>query len=142
LLSEVNCSIAVFESVSSSLKSLEECSNKTAANASEQIYKRIFQELAKSPHMFGCPLPCKRITYELRILYFHQNSIGSFVQKSKFWLFIYPSSTIIEDQVKLCYCALYLILRLARKFCLDSSSICQNQISTSIVYSYLLIGLE
>jgi hypothetical protein len=113
LLSEVNCSIAVFESVSSSLKSLQECSNKTAANASEQIYKRIFQELANRPHTFGCPLPCRHITYELRILYFHNNSIGPIIPKSKFWLFIYPSSTIIEDEVKLCYCALYLILKLA-----------------------------
>jgi hypothetical protein len=113
LLSEVNCSIAVFESIASSLNSLKECSNEATAKVSEHIYKRIFQELANRPHMFGCPLPCRRITYELRILYFHNNSIGSIIPKSKFWLFIYPSSTIIEDEVKLCYCALYLYLKLA-----------------------------
>jgi hypothetical protein len=125
LLSEVNCSIAIFESVSASLKSLKECSNKTAANASEHIYQRMFQNLTYTPQMFGCPLPCLRIIYERKVFYFHENFIGSEIPESNFSLIIYPSSSIIEDQVKLCCSALYLLLRLAFKVCVGYSSLCQ-----------------
>ncbi len=125
MLSKVNCSIAIFESVSASLKSLKECSNKTAASASEHIYHMMFLNFTYTTEMFGCPLPCLRITYGLKVFYFHENSIGSEIPESNFSLTIYQSSRIIEDQVKLCCSALYLLLSLAFKVCVGYSSLCQ-----------------
>jgi hypothetical protein len=96
------------------LKSLKECSNQADANATESIYKKEFISLIMSPQMFGCPLPCKRISYGLDVSYYHNNSYHSDNRKHNFILYIYPSLDldIIEDQVNIYYSALYTITHL------------------------------
>ena len=97
---KINCSIPIFDAISESEKTyLEECSTKEDAVRVEKIYKKIYYDFRLRPESAGCPLPCTRIRYELHVSYFHQNSGDPAVHKSKFLLYIYPSSNFIEDQV-------------------------------------------
>jgi hypothetical protein len=96
---EVNCSIAIFESISSDVKSMKECSSATEARIVEEIYKSVFVDLVMNPQQYGCPLPCTRISYELDLNYFHENSLEDEMLNSNFTLFFYATSPIIEDQV-------------------------------------------
>jgi hypothetical protein len=78
---------------------MKECSSTTEARIVEEIYKSVFVDLVKNPQQYGCPLPCTRISYELDVNYYHENSLEDEFSNSNFTLFIFPTSRIIEDQV-------------------------------------------
>lgn len=97
---KINCSIPIFDTISESAKSyLEECATRDDAERVQNIYIFLYREFRGKPESFGCPLPCTRISYDLHVSYFHQNSGDLTLQKSKFLLYIYSSSNFIEDQV-------------------------------------------
>ena len=96
----INCSIPVFDAISVDSKTLfEECPTRADAKRTEKIYEKLYFDLRERPESFGCPMPCTRVTYDLHVSYYHENTADPVSQESNFTLLFYSSSNFIEDQV-------------------------------------------
>ena len=98
---KTKCSIPIFDAISDAVKTYyEECPTKDDAKMVESTYTELYSNFKARPDSFGCLLPCTRISFDLDISYFHENSGDPMVNDSNFSLFTYPGSNFIEDQVE------------------------------------------
>ncbi len=104
LIHSVNCSIASFDQISENKPALKECENPEIAKEAQEMYYNLMTKLAKEPHLNGCPLPCKRVTYDLDVTYYHENIRGPTPTTDKieanFTLYFFTRFALIEEQVE------------------------------------------
>ena len=101
LKTRINCSIPIFDALAEAAKTdYRECPTQYEAKLMEKAYTELFYKFRERPESFGCPLPCTRISYDIDMSYYHENSGDPQLQKSNFSLFIYPNANFIEDQVE------------------------------------------
>ena len=100
----MNCSIAPFDQISENKPALKECDNPEIAKKVQVMYFNLTERLAKEPHLNGCPLPCTRVTFDLDVTYYHENTRGppppSDESEANFTLYFFTRSALIEEQVE------------------------------------------
>ena len=72
---KINCTVADMKQIIPNHSTMPECNNRVDA---DQAYWAFIELLAKfTPKLweFGCPIPCRRVKYQLKFIYYHKNNL-------------------------------------------------------------------
>ena len=102
---KLNCSVFHLETMHDGNTNLTECNSKQSAKEAIRLLKDTQFEISQNPLRFGCPLPCFRISYEVDVNYYHENTVGEFMKDdyqmlSNFSVFFFSRSLWIEERIE------------------------------------------
>ena len=100
----INCKILDMNMFIPHNSALAECSNDTVADAVYWAFGISVNSFVKQSSNFGCPVPCKQISYALNLNYFHKNTIvlPSFFagKENSFFLSTSYSTFDVEERIE------------------------------------------
>ena len=105
LRSSINCTIAELKNIIPNKETLTECKNETIAHNIYWNSAYSINSFTHKPWLFGCPVPCKQLTYKILIEHYHKNNYmldGNMMQESKHYytLMVNNPSATVEEQIE------------------------------------------
>ena len=101
----ISCAIPDLKVITPDDGVMEECSNQSIAWDTFWMYEQILGDFSQQPWRYGCPQPCKIVTYKIRLEYFHKNNIMRSVDmpnisNGQFLLFTYYSALAVQERIE------------------------------------------
>ena len=104
--SQINCSIADIKQIVPTNTTLKECNDSSEALNVYWLYIDLLADFITDPSKFGCPIPCRQTSYQIKINYYHKNNVILRQQQLEtnssghFNLFVYYSSFTVEEKIE------------------------------------------
>ena len=102
---KLNCSVFFLEKFHEGKTNLTACDSKETAKAPARLLKDTLVNVSVNPFLYGCPLPCFRISYGLDVNYYHENTVGeNYVDENpptnNFIVYFFYRSPWIEERLE------------------------------------------
>jgi hypothetical protein len=102
---KLNCSVFYLDQFHGGITNLTSCNSKQMAKSTISLMAEHLVNMSVNTQLFGCPLPCFRISYSLDVNYYHENTVGANylfenVPASNFTVYFFFRSPWIEERIE------------------------------------------
>ena len=103
--SSINCTISEMNTLIPDTETVTECQNQTLASNVYWAFAFYLNKFTHRPWMFGCPVPCRQLSYKIIVENYHKNNVmldGDKMKESKtyFTLMVYYPSLTVEERIE------------------------------------------
>jgi hypothetical protein len=101
----INCTIIELKNIIPSSETLPECESEKKASNIYWNSAYSINSFTHKPWMFGCPVPCRQLTYKIAVEQYHENNymlVGNMMEESKnyYTLMVNNPSATVEEQIE------------------------------------------